>query len=82
MWAIDSMSRAPRRPSQVLLPKGRMNFLTTRAFLSSRPAFALQILSHESPCQHWTRFLTPFQKDAGSNAKFLGMVDILPIKTI
>ena len=30
MWAIDSMSRAPRRPSQVLLPKGRMNFLTTR----------------------------------------------------
>src|SRR5215467_14903354 len=30
MWTIDSMSRAPRRSSQVLLPKGRMNFLTTR----------------------------------------------------
>ena len=27
---IDPMSRAPRRPSKVLLPKGRMSFLTIR----------------------------------------------------
>jgi hypothetical protein len=30
MWTIDSMSRASRRPSQVLLSEGRMNFLTLR----------------------------------------------------
>jgi hypothetical protein len=30
MWSIDSMSRAPRWPSPVLLLKGRMNFLTKR----------------------------------------------------
>ena len=29
-WTVDSMSRAPRRSSQVLLPKGRVNFLTIR----------------------------------------------------
>jgi hypothetical protein len=28
MWSIDSMSRAPRWPSPVLLLKRRMNFLT------------------------------------------------------
>src|SRR5262249_16166130 len=38
MWAIDSMSRAPRRPSQVLLPKGRMNFLTIRGLKRSNHA--------------------------------------------
>ena len=37
-WTFDSMSRAPRRSSQILLLKGRMNFLTTRNIDGKRAA--------------------------------------------
>ena len=49
MWSIDSLSRAPRWPSQGLLLKGRMNFLTIRGQAVSRLTIAFGPSAYKPP---------------------------------
>jgi hypothetical protein len=74
-WFLNSvlavfLSRSPPADTPPFPCRGA-HPLRQPPFRPLRPTSTLPILPAESRCQLWTRFLIPFQKVAGRDAKFL-----------